>query len=261
MDLTSRQKEITDRARKHGGVSVEALALTYDVTPQTIRRDLNELCQRGLLARVHGGAVPTRSISNMAYEDRRLLAASEKQRIGEAAAGLIPNNCSVTINIGTTTEQVARALYHHHDLFVISNNLNIINILSGSPNKELVIAGGTVRQMDGGIIGDAAVAFLNQFKADYAIIGASAIDQDGAVLDFDSREVSVARTLIDNARQVILVADSSKFGRRAPVRICNISAISCFVTDAPPPPHFQDLCVSQKIELIVAKGLGSAQQA
>ena len=125
MDLTVRQKEIIGKARENGGVSVEILAAAYDVTPQTIRRDLNELCQRGLLTRVHGGAVPARSISNMAYEDRRLLAAPEKRWIGEAAAELIPNNCSLMINIGTTTEQVARSLYHHQDLFVISNNFNI----------------------------------------------------------------------------------------------------------------------------------------
>ena len=132
--------------------------------------------------------------------------------------------------------------------------------MSESLGKELIIAGGTVRQSDGGIIGDATVAFMSQFKVDYAIIGASAIDQDGAVLDFDWREVSVARTLIANARQTILVADSSKFARRAPVRICHISAISAFVTDERPPSGFCNICKEHDVDVIVANGLGSEER-
>ncbi len=253
MDLTPRQLDILTAARTRGRVAVDGLASAYAVTPQTIRRDLNDLCARGLLARIHGGAVPARSVSNVTYDQRRGLAADEKQRIGLAAAGLIPNNCSVIINIGTTTEQVARALYDHKDLVVISNNINVINILSGSPRKELIMAGGTVRQSDGGVVGEAAVEFIRQFKADYAVVGASALDQDGAVLDFDIREVSVARTIIANARQTILVADASKFRRTASVRICDISDVAAFVTDAAPPPTVERICREAGIELIVAQ--------
>jgi len=252
MENSPRQLEILATARTRGRVAVDGLAEEFDVTPQTIRRDLNDLCSRGLLARVHGGAVPARSVSNVTYEQRRGLAADEKQSIGLAAAGLIPNNCSVIINIGTTTEQVARALYDHKDLMVISNNINVINILSGSPRKELVLAGGTVRQSDGGVVGEAAVEFIRQFKADYAVIGASALDKEGAVLDFDIREVSVARTIIANARQTILVADVGKFRRSASVRICEISDVAAFVTDAPPPPSFREICLRDGVELIVA---------
>lgn len=253
MENTPRQIEILTAARTRGRVSVDGLAADYDVSPQTIRRDLNDLCGRGLLARVHGGAVPARSVSNVTYEQRRGIAAPGKQRIGPAAAGLIPDNCSVIINIGTTTEQVARALYNHRDLVVVSNNINVINILSGSPRKDLILAGGSVRQSDGGIVGEAAVEFIRQFKVDYAVIGASALDEDGAVLDFDIREVSVARTIIANARQTILVCDASKFGRSAPVRICEISDVAAFVTDEEPPPRFAELCAAAGVETIVAK--------
>lgn len=252
MELSPRQSEILAAARTRGRVSVDQLASTFEVTPQTIRRDLNDLCTRGLLARVHGGAVPARSVSNVTYDQRRGLAASAKQNIGLAAARLIPNNCSVIINIGTTTEQVARALYDHRDLIVISNNINVINILSGSPRKDLILAGGTVRQTDGGIVGEAAVEFMGQFKADYAVIGASSLDKDGSVLDFDIREVSVARTIVKSARQTILVADNSKFGRTASVRVCNITDVASFVTDAPPPPAFREMCRAQGVDVIVA---------
>lgn len=260
MDLTPRQTEILERARTQGRVDVDQLAALYQITPQTIRRDLAELCQRGLLARVHGGAVPANSVSNVAYEDRRGLAAEAKRRIGRAAAALIPDNSSVILNLGTTTEQVARALYPRRGLMVVTNNINVVNILSGSPGKELILAGGTVRQSDGGIVGEQAVAFIQQFRADCAVIGASALDHDGAVLDFDQREVSVARAIIQNARRTILVADHLKFERTAPMRICPLDAIETFVSDRPPPAPFRAACARAGIRVVVATPAEEARE-
>ena len=253
MNISDRQNDILAAARKQGRVSVEDLASSFAVTPQTIRRDLNELCHRGLLARVHGGAMPANSVSNVAYEERRNLFAGAKARIGAAAAAQIPENCSIILNIGTTTEQVARALYNHRDLVVITNNINVINILTGSPAKELILTGGVVRQSDGGIVGEAAVEFIRQFRVDCAVIGASALDLDGAVLDYDYREVLVARAIIENARRTILVADHQKFERSAPVRICDLSQISTFVTDRAPPAQFAEACAASEVEVIVAE--------
>lgn len=242
MALTLRQNDILSLIKKSGQVGVDDLAIQFDVSTQTIRKDLNELAQRGLAARVHGGAMPRASIANVAYEERRQMASSEKQLIGQLTSTLIPNNCSIMLNIGTTTEQVARALSGHSDLVVISNNVNIINSLSGSASKELILAGGTVRQSDGAIVGDAAVEFISRFKVDFAIIGASAMDDDGAVLDFDLREVSVARAILRNARTRILVCDNQKFERTAPVRVCEIAEIDYFVTDRMPSREFQAAC-------------------
>ena len=261
MELTARQSEILQVARTRGRVGVDELAGAHDVTPQTIRRDLNELCARGLLSRVHGGAMPANSVSNVGYQDRRGLAAEEKRRIGAAAARLIPEHSSVILNIGTTTEQVARALYDRRDLMVITNNINVVNILSGSPQKELILAGGTVRQSDGGIVGEAATDFIRRFKVDCAVIGASALDEDGAVLDFDPREVSVARAIIENARHTILVADHLKFERTAPMRICPLAAIGHFVTDREPPPRFRAACAAAGTEVTIASEEGPAWQA
>ncbi len=255
MDLTSRQQDILTAARNDGRVGVDSLAQTFDVTPQTIRRDLNDLCQRGLLSRVHGGAMPANSVSNVDYEERRNLASAEKRAIGAAAATLIPENSSVMVNIGTTTEQVARALTGHTGLVVITNNINVVNILNGTPGKELILAGGVVRQADGGIVGEAAVEFIRQFKADIAVIGASAIDDDGAILDYDQREVSVARAILDSARKVILVADHLKFERTAPMRICGLDRIDMFVTDRTPPAEFMRACKTHGVTVeIVEQG-------
>lgn len=250
--LTARQREIVALASVDGVVGVDELAARYLVTPQTIRRDLNTLCDRGLLARTHGGARPVNSVSNNAYEARKAEAFDEKRRIGLAAASLIAPNTSLILNIGTTTEQVAHAIYDHQDLVVITNNLNVVNILSGSPKKELILAGGVVRQIDGGVVGEAAVEFIRQFRVDLAVIGASALDEDGAVLDFDYREVSVARAIIECARKVMLVFDCTKFQRSATVRICDISQVDFVVTDRAPSGKFLDRCVQEGVEVLIA---------
>jgi DeoR family glycerol-3-phosphate regulon repressor len=244
MDESSeRQKEIIEIARKTGRVLVDDLASRFDVTPQTIRRDLNDLCERRLLSRIHGGAIIASGVINASYEARRFIAHTEKQIIGAAAATLIPNGASLFINIGTTTEEVARAL-------IITNNLNVAIMTYANPNIEVIMAGGPVRRADGAIIGEAAAQFISQFKVDYAIIGASALDQDGALLDFDYREVSVAKTIIENARTVILVADRLKFERTAPVRIAHISDIDIFVTDQLPDGEFGLICQENGVKAI-----------
>ncbi|MDA8704677.1 DeoR/GlpR family DNA-binding transcription regulator [Litoricolaceae bacterium] len=239
VELSDRQIDILSRIKRDGRVDVDDLAGAFAVTTQTIRRDLNELCTRGLAARIHGGAMPAVSVSNVDYQQRRQLASTEKESIGRVAAQLIPDHCSVILNIGTTVEQVARALYEHTGLVVITNNINVVSTLTGSRQKDLVLVGGTVRQSDGAIVGEDAVEFISRYKADFACIGASAMDEDGAILDFDAREVSVARAILKNARTKILVSDSLKFERTAPVRICDIGDIDYFVTDNEPPESFR----------------------
>jgi len=158
------------------------------------------------------------------------------------------------VNIGTTTEQVARALFGRTNLVVVTNNVNIINTLTGFRAKELILAGGTVRPSDGAIVGEAAVEFISRFKADYAVIGASSIDGDGAVLGCDAREVSVARAIIRNARAGILVANAVRFDRTASVRVCDISDVDCFVTDRRPPAAFQRAAETGETRNVMAGG-------
>jgi DeoR family transcriptional regulator, glycerol-3-phosphate regulon repressor len=255
MFLLPRHAEIVQLAKDSGRVLVDDLAFRFDVSPQTIRKDLNELCDKRLLARIHGGAVIPSGIENMEYEARRRIAADEKQAIGRAAAALIPDNASLFINIGTTTEAVSEALGDHKGLMVITNNINVANRMRVQPSIEVVIAGGVVRGSDGGVVGEAAVDFFRQFKADYAVIGASAIDEDGALLDFDYREVRVSQAIIENARQCLLVADSTKFERSAPVRIGHLREVDVFVTDRLGPPPLRELCRSEGIKLVETETL------
>lgn len=249
-----RQHDILTIARQTGKVMVEDLAARFDVTPQTIRKDLNELCEQRLLTRTHGGALLSSGVENVAYEARRQLAAGEKQRIGKRAAQLVPNNCSLFINIGTTTEEVARALMQHEGLLVITNDLHVAAMLTPCSGIEVIVVGGLVRRADGGIVGEAAVDFIRQFKVDYAVIGVSAIDDDGALLDFDYREVRAAQAIIANARHVILVSDAMKFTRSAPVRIGHMSQVRTFVTDQAPPDIIVDVCRSHDVTIEIAPG-------
>ena len=250
MELNDRQEEILESLRVEGRVEVEDLAIRFNVSSQTIRRDLSELCDRGLAARTHGGARKVASVSNREYNERRMLNGPEKESIGYLAATLIPENCSVSLNIGTTTEQVARALTRHSGLVVVSNNINIINQLMGTRAKELILVGGAVRVSDGAIVGEEAVEFISRYKVDFAVIGASALDADGAILDFDAREVSVARAILRNSRVRICVADNSKFDVSAPVRICDIGDLDYFVTDAAPPKSFVEAARQSNTQIL-----------
>lgn len=252
MYLPPRQAEIVQLARDNGRVLVEELALRFDVTPQTIRKDLNDLCDMRLLSRIHGGALFPSGIENVEYEARRKIAAPEKDAIGRAAADLIPDGASLFVNIGTTTEAVANALRDRKGMMVITNNINVANRMRSFPQTEVVIAGGVVRSSDGGIVGEAAVDFIRQFKVDYAVIGVSAIDEDGALLDFDYREVKVAQAIIANARHVILVADATKFERTAPVRIAHLSQVNTFITDVCRIGSVRAICKEAGIRLIEA---------
>jgi DeoR family glycerol-3-phosphate regulon repressor len=251
--LSARQESIMVLAREAGRVAVDALAERFEVSPQTIRKDLNELCEAKLLARVHGGAMLASGTDNMAYAARRALAAAEKRRIAAAAARLIPDGSSLFINIGTTTEEVARALANRERLLVITNNLHVVSILLPSPGIEVVVAGGLVRRADGGIVGEATLDLVAQFRVDIAVIGASALDPDGTLLDFDWREVRVTQKIIENARKVVLVADALKFARTAPVRIAHVAQLSAVVTDAAPPDRFAEACAEAGVQLVVVE--------
>lgn len=250
--ISARQSRIVELARQQGRVLVDELASRFEVTPQTIRKDLNDLCDQRLLSRIHGGAIVTSGVENVAYESRRALAAEAKRAIGIRAAALIPDNSSLFINIGTTTEEVARALAGRDGLLVITNNVHVVSILLPSPRIEVIVAGGLVRRSDGGIVGEATVDLVSQFKVDFAIIGASAIDEDGELLDYDYREVRVTQKLIANARQVVLVADAMKFTRKAPVRIAEVTQIDMIVTDQEPPERFVEVCRTANVQIVLA---------
>lgn len=252
MAVTFRHAEILQLAREKGAVVVEDLAAHFGVTLQTIRRDLTELCDSGHLTRVYGGAVLPSGVANIGYEERRTLNSDAKEQIGRAVAAEIPNAASVFLNIGTTTEAVARALLGHRDLMVVTNNLNVANILAANETVEVIVAGGVLRRADAGLVGDVTLEMVRHFKVDIAVIGASALDEDGDLLDYDFREVRVSQAIIRQSRRTWLAADASKFTRTAPVRIASLAEIDTFFTDAPPPPKVAQSCSAWGTEVRLA---------
>ena len=251
-NVTSRHKQMLEIIQEQGFVTVQSLADWFGVTPQTVRRDINTLCDKGLVQRHHGGAGVTFSTENVDYSNRQILYQSEKQRIGRMVANAIPSRASLFINIGTTTEEVSKALHGHERLRVITNNLNVASILQGNEQIEVLVAGGQVRHRDGGIVGESAVDFIRQFKVDFGIIGISGIDMDGTLLDYDYREVRAAQAIIENSRRVFLVADHSKFGRNAMVRMGTINDIDALFTDAMPPSPLVEALERADVQLHVA---------
>jgi DeoR family glycerol-3-phosphate regulon repressor len=242
MTPNPRQQNLLDAVRQRGSVSVEDLAARFGVTLQTVRRDIRILADAGLVARFHGGIrMPASTTENIAYQQRQSLNAEGKQRIARAIASAVPDGCSMIINIGTTTEAVARELLHHKNLRVITNNLNVAGILADNPDCEVIVAGGVVRGRDRGIVGEATVDFIRQFKVDIGLVGISSIEVDGTLRDFDYREVTVARTIIDHSREVWLAADQGKFNRHAMVELGHLSQVDTLFTDAPPPDPFPAL--------------------
>ena len=248
MKQSLRHQQIIDLVTQTGYISTEDLVNVFNVTSQTIRRDLNELAEQGLIRRHHGGAASPSSIENSDYQERKYFFSKEKQAIAQRVASLIKNGSSLFIDIGSTPEAVAHALLQHQNLRIVTNNLNAAHILMEKSDFDITIAGGNLRD-DGGIIGEATVAFLSQFRLDYGILGISAIDEDGTLLDYDFHEVQVKRVLINASRKVFLPVDHSKFNRHAIVRLGSIGDLDVLLTDSQPSEKITQLLQQNNVQL------------
>ena len=250
-----RQQEIVKLVKRQGFASVESLAEMLGVTAQTIRRDINQLSDEGLLSRHHGGASLPSSAENLEYDRRKILNLAAKQRIAQMVAAVIPDHASLFINLGTTTEEVAKKLISHKGLRVITNNLNVASAMASAMGSaegvEVIVAGGRVRSRDLGITGGFTVDFVREFKVDYGVIGISGIEEDGTLRDFDYDEVRVSTAIMQQSRRVLLVADHSKFGRNALVRLGNLQDVDMLFTDQPPPATLAEALAEGGVEVCV----------
>jgi len=240
-NLSQRQKAILELVDDRGFVATEQLVQRFGVTPQTIRRDINIMCDRQLLKRFHGGAGRRTNIENAPYDDRKHSLAEPKRRIAEAVSKHIPDGSSLFLNIGTTTEFVAHALLDHQNLQVVTNNLNVASILSANNSINIILAGGYLRKRDGGIIGPMATRTIEDFRLDYGVLGVSGIDAGGALLDFDYQETDAAAAIIANSREKILVADHTKFGRPATTRFGQMDQLNYLFLDQIPDDPFASM--------------------
>ncbi|WP_274584794.1 DeoR/GlpR family DNA-binding transcription regulator [Neisseria leonii] len=235
-----RHEHIVGLVRRNGFMPIEELARELDVTPQTIRRDINQLCESGLLRRYHGGAAISDPLAHDTFLVQKSRSQNEKSRLADLIAARIPDGASLFMSIGTTIEAVAAALAKtRSQLRIITNNIHVAALLSGRPDYTVIITSGVVRPLDGGITGVATVDFINQFKADYAVLSAASAENDGSLLDFDFKEVSVMQAMMHNARHRCLALDHSKTGRSALVRIGDITEFHTIFTDQTLPAALQ----------------------
>lgn len=249
-----RHEKIVALVRDSGFMPIEELAKVLDVTPQTIRRDINQLCEDNILRRYHGGAALGSSVVNDDYSARKDKNQQEKSHIAEMIAEHIPENSSLFMSIGTTIEAVAQALVNtRKSLCIITNNIHVASIMSSRPDYQIMITSGVVRASDGGVTGVATLDFINQFKVDYAILSAASVEPDGALLDFDYKEVSVAQAMMENARQSILAVDHTKFGRNALVRMGDICEFNAVFADVAPNESLQRRLNEAGVEWHLAK--------
>lgn len=248
-----RQNAILDMVAKNGFVATEAIVSEFNVTPQTIRRDLNELSKHGLLTRFHGGAGMANRAENPPYEDRVQTGVDAKRSIAAKTASLIPNGASLFMSTGTTIEAIAEALLDHDKLHVFTNNLHVAQTLSRNESFQIIVSCGQVRHHDGGITGPSADEFINSFRMDVGIVGISGIDKDGSLLEYESQEVRTARSIIKNSQKCIMVADHYKFGRMAMNRVGHIEDLDLIVTDSDLDDAYARICDEAGVEVIVAE--------
>jgi DeoR family glycerol-3-phosphate regulon repressor len=247
-----RQAEILRLLQTRVRASVDELADEFNTTPQTIRKDLTTLAKVNQIYRFHGGASLIAGTEYTGFSVRSEIARDEKAAIASRVAEEIPNNATALINSGTTTAAVAERLEHHIGLTIVTDSVHLANNIRAFAGLEVVVPGGVVRRSDGAILGQEAVDFIRQFRVDIAVIGAAAIAPDGVLLDYDVREASVARAIIENSRRVLLAADSTKFGRAAPVCIGRLDQVDTLVTDAACPPELKLLCAETGTDLVLA---------
>ena len=235
-DISERQAQIAERVRERGFQTVADLATHFDVTTQTIRRDIAELAELGVLKRRHGGVelpVPT---ANLSFGQRRILNFDAKQRIARTVARHVPNGASVAISIGTTPELVVHALSAHLHLKVYTNNIMAALTACAIPTAEVTIPGGPLRSAERDVVGSAVEDFFARYKVDIGIYGVGGVDATGELMDFHEEEVQVREAIRRNSRRSFLILDASKFGRAGHVRGGLIDEADMIFCDGTPPP-------------------------
>ncbi|MGQ9368393.1 DeoR/GlpR family DNA-binding transcription regulator [Azospirillum sp. ST 5-10] len=251
--LTPRQRSILEIVTAQGFATVDALARRFDVSAQSIRRDIIRLDEVRLLQRFHGGAgVRETAAVRLGYAQKQRAASDAKERIGRAAAALVPDGGSVFLDVGTTAEAVARALRGRAGLRVFTCSLPAAMLLAGDPGVEVFVTGGLVRGADGSLVGDHAVQAVARFRVDVAVLGFSGFDEDGALMDFDMQKVAVKQAILAAARRGVAVGDAAKFSRTAVVRLAPPSAFSAIVSDGAPPAPLRERLEAAGVALVRA---------
>lgn len=240
MKPKARQAGIADVIGQEGQMSVEALADRFGVSAETIRRDLAQLAEGGLVQKVHGGAKRLRLLSEGSFQERMTENAAAKRIIAEKLVQLVEPGDTLFIDTGSTTLIAAEALAGVGGLTVITNSLRIAQVLGAAPaGNRVFLLGGSFNAANDQTVGPVALAQIAAFQADRALLTVAGFDADAGATDADFDESQLARAMIENAEQLVLLVDGSKFGRKAAFRVCPARRVDLLVTDRDPDPAFQ----------------------
>lgn len=234
MYAEERQQAMAQLVAEHGRLSVNVLAEQYDVTTETVRRDLSALERMGLVRRVHGGAVPANSLHviESGLNERDSANTSEKDRIAKAAVDLLPPpGSTVLIDAGSTTSRLASRLPRDHPLIVVTHAVPVAARLAGNPQIELHLLPGRVRSTTQAAVGPETVRALGELRADAVFLGTNGITVEHGLSTPDRDEAAVKRAMVECARQIVVLSDASKIGEETPIRFARLSEVDVVVTD------------------------------
>ena len=249
MHRSARQTSIMQRLSQEGTCSVTDLARRLAVSDETIRRDVKAMANRGLVERVHGGVILPLPDGEPAFRKRLARHAEAKQRIARQAAAEIRNGDSLMLDTGSTTAYVAQALAEHRDLLVVTNCTEIAERLVR--RNRVYLVGGELRADDRAMFGESAIRFVEQFRVKHAILSIAALRADDGLMDFHLSEAEYSRAIIRRADRTLVVADHSKFGSHAPVRVCGLEEIDLLITDQAPPEPLAGGLAAEQVRVLV----------
>ena len=252
MPETPRELALLDLLKPDGQARVLDLSHRLNVTEETIRRTVRRLEAKGLVTKVHGGVHLRDWGPEASFAQRLGLNTGQKRRIATRMAAMIGDGASLFLDIGTTTAFVAQALRGHRELLVVTNSLAVAQSLATRNGNRVFMAGGELRSHDGGSFGAEALAFVRQFQVTHAVLSAAAVDARAGFMLQDMREAEFSRAIIERANQAVMVVDATKFGKVAPIRIADPSAIRRLVTDAPPSADILTMLTAAGVEVIIA---------
>jgi DeoR family transcriptional regulator, fructose operon transcriptional repressor len=253
MYAEERRQLISDLARRDGRVEVARLAAELAVTTETVRRDLTDLEHRGVLRRVHGGAIPVERLrSEPDVAERAVRQAEEKSRIARAALAELPAGGTIVIDAGTTTGALAGLLPHDRPLTVVTNAVTVALTVSTRPNVELHLVGGRVRGRTLATVEDWALRTLDALAVDVAFIATNGLTVARGLTTPDPAEAAVKRALVRSGRRVVLLADHSKVGQDHFVRFAELRDVDLLITDDGIDPRERDELVAAGLEVVLA---------
>jgi DeoR family glycerol-3-phosphate regulon repressor len=249
-----REQEILRELRLAGGTSrVGFLAKRLGVSDETIRRNIKALAARSLVRKVHGGVLLAEdlTVTEQPFQSRMDKNAGTKQRLAHRVAEMISDGDSIFLDIGSTTAYVAQSLSNHRDLYIVTNSLAVSHTLAMRNNNRVFMAGGELRPHDGGSFGMDAINYIRRFNVQYAILSAGAINADVGFMLHDIPEADLSREAAARAQTRIIVADSDKFGKRAPIAVQDPTQFDILVTDEKPADDIAEMLARNEISTVL----------